>query len=202
MAAPILVYFVLDPSDFFYRSDQVWFFGPRSRRGRFCENPAPQHMGASAGIWLSRRRKLAITTFPSRPLLNPVEACFFWFGAGMAAWNWRRRPAYRLLLLWTGVLLLPAVLADYSPHFLRMIGAAPAVYLLVGVGIWEAVRLLHRVEQPLAAGPETDSSGPRSRRTGLCRHRRPLLNSVPGNCYLPYRLPGVGKCSRNPHRAR
>lgn len=142
VAAPILAYFVLHPGDFFYRSDQVWFFGAGRGAGE-------QLNGLLRNTW---EHLLAFGfhgdanwryNFPVRPMLNPVEALFFWFGAGIAAWNWKRRPAYRLLFLWTAVLLLPAVLADYSPHFLRMIGVAPAVYLLVGIGIWEAVRLLH-----------------------------------------------------------
>ena len=81
--------------------------------------------------------------FDGRPLLNPAEALFFWLGVGMAVWRWQRNPAYRLLLLWLCTLLLPAVLSrDYVPNTLRMIGAAPAVYLLIAVGIWEVFRFL------------------------------------------------------------
>ena len=76
-------------------------------------------------------------------MLNPVEAFFFWLGVGLAVWRWQRRPAYRLLLIWLCILLLPAVLSrDYVPNTLRMIGAAPAVYLLIGVGMWEAFRFV------------------------------------------------------------
>ena len=40
--------------------------------------------------------------------------------------------------------MLPAWLSrdDYVPHFMRMMGATPAVYLLVGVGVWEAFQFL------------------------------------------------------------
>ena len=78
-------------------------------------------------------------------MLNPWEAFFFWYGVGMAVWRWQKRPAYRLLLLWLGVLLVPAMLAldvGLGPNTLRMIGAAPAIYLLIGVGIWETYRFL------------------------------------------------------------
>ena len=47
----------------------------------------------------------------------------------MAVWKWQR-PAYRLLLLWLSVLLVPAMLSTdpggLVPNTLRMIGAVPA----------------------------------------------------------------------------
>ena len=81
---------------------------------------------------------------PGRPLLNPFEATFFWLGVGMALRRWHTRPAYRLLLFWLGVLMMAAWLSrdSYVPHFLRMMGATPAAYLLTGVGVWEAFRFL------------------------------------------------------------
>ena len=42
-------------------------------------------------------------------------------------------------------MLLPAMLSynrGYGPNSLRIVGAAPAAYLLVGVGMWETYRLL------------------------------------------------------------
>ena len=88
-----------------------------------------------------------------QPMLNLWEALFFWLGAGMAAWHWQRRPAYRLLLLWLIIMLLPAFLARSSaPDTLRMIGAAPAIYLLVAVGMWEAFQFLrHRFRREFYA---------------------------------------------------
>ena len=83
--------------------------------------------------------------YAGRPMLNPMEALFFWLGVGLAVWRWQRRPAYRLLLLWLCILILPAMLArDGAPNIQRMIGAAPAVYLLIGVGMWEAFRFLEK----------------------------------------------------------
>lgn len=41
-------------------------------------------------------------------------------------------------------MLLPAMLSSDGnvPHFLRMLGATPAIYLLTGVGVWETMRFL------------------------------------------------------------
>ncbi len=65
----------------------------------------------------------------------------------MALWRWKEGASYRLLLLWSLVLLFPSLLAAHrGPNFLRMMGAVPAIYLLVGVGIWEP---LHFVKERL-----------------------------------------------------
>ena len=140
VAAPILVYFALHPEDFFLRSSQLSVFQP----GRSQGDPLGAFLG---NLW----RHLLVFgfrgdpnlryNFPGQPLLNPWEASFFWLSVGMAVWRWQR-PAYRLLLLWLGLMLLPAVLSkDHSvPNTLRMIGAAPAIYLLIGVGVWGVFR--------------------------------------------------------------
>ncbi len=141
VAAPILVHFALHPEDFFIRSSQIWVFHPVHSHG----DPLAAFLG---NVWdhllvfgfhgdRSWRHN-----FAGQPMLNPWEAFFFWFGVGMALWRWQR-PAYRLLLLWLGSLILPALLArEAAPNTLRMIGAAPAIYLLIAVGLWEAFQLL------------------------------------------------------------
>ena len=143
VAAPILVYFALHPEHFFMRSSEISVATPHRSQG----DPLGTFL---VNVW---EHLLAFgfrgdprwgSNFAGQPMLNPWEAFFFWLGVGMALWGWQRRPAYRLLLLWLGVLILPAMLAidDGAPNFLRMMGAAPAIYLLVAVGMWEAFRFL------------------------------------------------------------
>ena len=145
VAAPILIHFALHPDHFFMRSNQLLVLrhgsSPVASLVAFLDN-AWDHLLAFGFRGDPSWRH----NFPGKPMLNPYEAFFFWLGVGMALWRWQRRPTYRLLLLWLGVLMLPAMLSrdNIVPHFLRMIGAAPAVYLLVGVGVWEAFRLLRK----------------------------------------------------------
>ena len=83
--------------------------------------------------------------FAGQPMLNPWQAVFFWLGVGFAMYRWRQSPANRLLFLWLIVMIPPAMLArtdGQGPNSLRMIGAAPAVYLLIGSGVWEAYRFV------------------------------------------------------------
>lgn len=151
MAAPILIYFALNPEHFFIRSREVWLLreGEGTLWGGLLRN-AWEHLLAF-GFHGDRRERY---NFAALPLLNPWEALAFWIGVGMAVRHWQRRPAYRLLLLWLVVLLVPAMLsldADLGPNTLRMIGAAPAVYLLIGVGLWEAYELLKTRLWPFTA---------------------------------------------------
>ncbi len=142
VAAPILIYFAIHPEHFFIRSREVWLLNESqgTALGAFVYN-VWEHLLAFGFRGDLRERY----NFAGRPLLNPWEAIFFWYGVGIAFWRWQRQPAYRLLLLWLAVLLVPAMLArdvGLGPNTLRMIGAAPAVYLLIGVGMWELYRLL------------------------------------------------------------
>ena len=143
VAAPILVYFALHPDHLFLRSSQLWLFdqsrGPSDAVGKFLENVWVYLLSLGFRGDLNWRHN-----FPGQPLLNPWQTLFFWLGVGAAVWRWQR-PAYRLLLLWLGLLILPATLAvegTPTPSTVRMIGAMPAIYLLVAVGMWEAFRLL------------------------------------------------------------
>ena len=147
VAAPILIHFALNPNHFFMRSSQLWIFddntGASKTLSAFIEN-----------VW----EYLLILGIHSdqywhhfsvkQMVLYPLEALFFWLGVGLALRRWRH-PTYRLLLLWLGVMLLPGILAVEtgsntfgSHHFIRLSGAAPAIYLLASVGVWETFQFL------------------------------------------------------------
>ena len=143
VAAPILIYFALHPEHFLARSSQVSVFHPSRSQGepfRVLLLNVWEHL-LSFGILGDRYWRY---NFPGKPMLNLGEAFFFWLGVGIAIRRWRQ-PVFRLLLLWLGVLLMPAMLArDSVPHTLRMIGAVPAIYLLAAFGAWEVFQLLQR----------------------------------------------------------
>lgn len=144
VAGPILIYFVMQPHHFFMRSNQLLVFHPDSGQvdplGAFLEN-VREHLL----VFGMRGDRFWEHNYPGQPALAPWEALFFWVGVGMAVWRWQR-PAYRLLLLWLVILLLPALLAKdiFIPNTLRMNGVVPAVYLLAAVGVWEAYGFLRK----------------------------------------------------------
>ena len=147
VAAPLLIHFALNPDHFFMRSSQLWIFddniGAAKTLSALIENVWEYLLlfGIhSDQYWHNFSVK--------QLMLYPLEALFFWLGVGLALRRWRD-PTYRLLLLWLGVMLLPSILSvatgtnTYGSHyFIRLSGAAPAIYLLASVGIWETFLFL------------------------------------------------------------
>ena len=143
VAAPIVFHFIQHPEHFFFRSNQLLVFLP----GRILGVPLEAFLVNTWEHLLAlgfRGDPVWLRNIPGRPMLNLWEAFFFWLGAGSAVWRWRQQPAYRLLFLWFWILLLPAMLSiDHTvPNSLRMIGTAPAIYLLAAAGMWETFRFL------------------------------------------------------------
>lgn len=142
VAAPILLYFVLHPDHFFLRSGQLSVFQPGvhliASLGTLFANTLEHLLAFGVRGDLSWRHN-----YPVQPMLNLWETFFFWLGVVTAVVR-RKQPAFRLLLLWLVLLLLPAMLSSDGnvPHFLRMLGATPAIYLLAGVGLWATIRFL------------------------------------------------------------
>lgn len=142
-AAPMIGYFILHPEFLFLRAGQLWIFNPDlnlgSPLGLFLDNVWVYLLSIGIHGDMNWRHNL-----PGQPLLSPWEALFFLLGVGAAVRRWNR-PAYRLLLLWLGALVLPALLAIEGtprPNTVRIIGALPAIYLLAAAGMWEAFNIM------------------------------------------------------------
>lgn len=80
-------------------------------------------------------------TLPERPLFDWATAVFFYGGLLLALWRWRQ-PKFAFVLIWLGVTLIPSAVTPQSPSTVRLVGALPVVYLLVGVGVTAVYRTL------------------------------------------------------------
>jgi len=95
------------------------------------------------GAFFYRGEDFIRHNLPKRPMLDPVQALWFLVGLAVAVvQGWRtlarRVPgnaAHLILLIWLPVLLLPTYLTSDAPHFGRSLGIAPAVAVLMGLGI-------------------------------------------------------------------
>ncbi len=71
---------------------------------------------------------------PKRPLFDLFTSLFFYAGIILAIWR-IRQPQYSLLLILLLVGILPSAMTPQAPSTIRMIGAMPAVFLLLGIGV-------------------------------------------------------------------
>lgn len=96
---------------------------------------------AAAGLFTVRGDPVAVFDDNSRPMLDPLNGLLFIAGIAGALWRWRR-PATTLVLLW---LVVPITLGTMltigslpgvdSPSITRSIPAAPAMCLLIALGL-------------------------------------------------------------------
>ncbi len=138
VAAPIFLHYIRNPDLFFNQRIQMLFIF-REYLGAPVLTLAKVlavHVWEVLAKFSFRLLAGCCSPFEHAVTLNSWEAFFFWLGVAIAVWQWKRRPAYRLLLLWVGLLFLPAFLAD-TKNTMRMVGAVPSIYLLVAVGVWE-----------------------------------------------------------------
>jgi hypothetical protein len=143
VALPLVIDYALNPAYLISRSGNIFIFDPVVNRGDLL-GALIGNLRSHLGVWGFAGDPNWRQNYDSRSLLNPLEALFFWAGLLVALIKWRR-PEYRLLPIWVGVFMLPAVLALEAPaNTKRLIGTVPAVYLCVGVGLWYAFDSLAR----------------------------------------------------------
>jgi 4-amino-4-deoxy-L-arabinose transferase-like glycosyltransferase len=144
-----------DPSILFGRAGQVSIFSPEVNGGDFWGTLA-RHTAEALGmtIWrgdailrhnalLNYEAVLAVDDPAGRPVFDIFMAGPFLAGLGWCLWNWRRAPA-AALLLWQAVMLLPTILAEDTPHFLRAAGVLPGMVFFPAIGLallWNWARL-------------------------------------------------------------
>ena len=147
VAAPLLVYFALHPEHIVDRINQVTLFSP-AKNGGDPLGTLILNVWEHILVFGFRGDPNWGHNYESRPMLNLWEALFFWLGLTLSLWRWRTHSSSRFLLLWLGIMLLPALLSrdpyPFVPNTLRMIGAVPAVFLLIGFAAWEAFQVFKK----------------------------------------------------------
>ncbi len=142
-AAPLLLFFARYPYFFAFRMAYV------ANRGKGVVEGAPAltwllNVGRVLGGLVWQGETHLRHNLPGRPYLDPAQAALALLGLIRAS-RFRWRPEYVFLLLWAGVMLLPSILSGDAPHFGRLTGAAPALAILVGVGLTRLAERLRDV---------------------------------------------------------
>jgi hypothetical protein len=163
---PLALFFLRHPQAFAERATAVSIFNPLWNQGDLLGtffHTTRVTLGTFAGLSGDPN---PLGNLPGQPMLSaPLAACF-WLGVALCFWRLarsiRRSSAERklegvdgaaqldlFLLCWWGVMLLPAILApEGAPHHLRLIGSAPATYVLMALG---CVALLRTVKNQIVS---------------------------------------------------
>jgi 4-amino-4-deoxy-L-arabinose transferase-like glycosyltransferase len=136
MFAPLANYFWQHQASFSERSSQVSTI-PYALNGDF--GPMLRHTLRTLGMFTFHGDETDRYNLDSRPVFDWLNGLFFYLGLGLTLFRLFRRPnqaeSAAFVLLWFLVMLLPGFITDDSPHFLRTIGAMPAVYILWALGV-------------------------------------------------------------------
>jgi Dolichyl-phosphate-mannose-protein mannosyltransferase len=126
VVAPLAIYTLGHWDIVMGRSGQVTIFSPA------IGGPEPgltlaRNVVRALGMFVWRGDFIARHNLPYRPVFDPVMSILFLAGVVIALVRARRNVACALALIWVGVMLLPTILAEDTPHFLRAVGVLPVI---------------------------------------------------------------------------
>ncbi len=130
--APLGLHFATHPGSFSHRIEEALVVGagrPATSNARAVLNQA---LDAVLAFSFTGDRT-PYSTIPGRPSLNPFFSTLLLIGAAVSLRHFRQ-PGHLFLLMWLGIMLIPAVLAGKGPTAKRAIGTLPAVAMLIAVG--------------------------------------------------------------------
>ena len=136
-AAPLAGYALAHPTQFWGRSADISILS-QIASGASSWTLLPAQIARACLMFIWRGDFIPRHNLPYRPVFDPLLAPFFILGLALCLRRLRQDSAYLFVLLWTGWMLFPTILAENAPHFLRAVGVLPVVCLIPALGI-EAV---------------------------------------------------------------
>ena len=133
---PLLLAGLRQPDILLGRAGQVSVLNPDINHGDLLGTVLRQTAAALA-MFNWRGDAIARHNLPGRPVFDALLGAAFLAGAFRLGRDLlqKRALAAALLLSWIGVLLLPTILAEDTPHFLRAVGVLPAICLVAAAGL-------------------------------------------------------------------
>jgi 4-amino-4-deoxy-L-arabinose transferase-like glycosyltransferase len=155
VAAPLGVYAVRNPNDFFGRSLQVNLLSPEPFTGAASSGGVGQAVLRTLGMFSVQGDPEWKYNIGGLPVFDWPVSALFYAGILLAALRTasylrtprsRRVPAepHAFLLLWLPIMLLPGFLSSEAPHFLRTIGVIPAVFVFPALTLDWVLEVLAR----------------------------------------------------------
>lgn len=143
--APLALWLLRHPDLYFARAGQVSILSPDIHHGDL-PGALLGNVLKAAGMFAYQGDRIWRHNLSLRPVYTDWLAAAFFIGVAVCVWRVARGASLSagFVLLWLIVFLLPTILAEDTPHYLRAIGALPAICLLAAVGMEAALSWLSR----------------------------------------------------------
>ena len=142
VATPLGHYFATNPEAATARGNAVSIFAS----GEAQADPIGalgRNLALNLGMFVWRGDDTLRHNLPERAVFDPLLAPFFLLGVALSLRAaLAGKVEHAALWLWLGVMLLPGLLSDSAPHFLRTIGLLPALFTLPAQGLIAAAEWL------------------------------------------------------------
>jgi hypothetical protein len=141
VASPLLIYALSHLDTFLERSAQVSILNPDINQGNLVGTLGRQVL-KTLGMFNWRGDFIPRHNLPYRPVFDLAMGLPFLLGLMICLSRAPRQQEYALLLISCVVMLLPTVLAEGAPHFLRAVGVLPILFVFPAVGcksVWHTV---------------------------------------------------------------
>jgi 4-amino-4-deoxy-L-arabinose transferase-like glycosyltransferase len=133
LLGPLIDYGLRDPIGYTRRLDQTSIFNPDASAGHAPARRIEQNARLILGMWNEHGDANARHNLAGAPMLDPLTGAAFVVGAGIVLLRLRDRRAW-LVLVWLGVMLLPALMSNQEPHAVRTVEAIAPSMVLAAIG--------------------------------------------------------------------
>lgn len=134
VVAPLALYALAYPDVVLGRPGQVSITNPTINGGDFW-GTLLRHTLSALGMFFVKGDRIWRHNVPWRPVFDPLLGAAFLLGLWTALRRARREPAAAFVPIWIAAMLLPTLLAEDAPHFLRAVGVLPVAALLPALGL-------------------------------------------------------------------
>lgn len=134
VALPLLLYTCTHWDIVMGRVGQASIFNPDINGGNLPGALAGNTLKA-LGMFFVRGDRIYRHNVPWRPVFDPIVGACFIAGVLMALQRLRRNASAALAIAWTVIMLLPTILAEDTPHFLRGVGVLPVIVIFPALAL-------------------------------------------------------------------
>ncbi|MBI4788952.1 MAG: glycosyltransferase family 39 protein [Chloroflexi bacterium] len=138
---PLMIYYAANTEDLISHSANLSILDPRVNQGDI-PTALWNATSAVAGMYLVQGDDAAYRNIPNRPVFDPLLGAFFVIGIAALLFDLVRRDSTEpvrmravFVGIWAIVFVLPSVLSDDPPSFVRTLASMPAVMILPALGI-------------------------------------------------------------------